>query len=73
MRQEEQMLDRHLEQSKVAEAKEPVQNARFLNMRKLVWEFNRMHRRFNQVEEMAQRLRLENQVPAARVMSSSDL
>lgn len=37
--------------------RKPVENARFLNMRKLVWEFNRMHKRFAQVEDMSKRLR----------------
>jgi hypothetical protein len=66
MRQEEQMLDRQQERNKAAA--EPVENARFLNMRKLVWEFNRMHRRFNQVEDMAKRLRIESKVrPQAHI------
>ena len=60
MRQEEQMLDRQQERDKAAA--ETTENARFLNIRKLVWEFNRMHRRFNQVEDMAKRLRIESKV-----------
>jgi hypothetical protein len=31
------------------EQDKPKENARFLNLRKLVWEFNRLHRRFVQV------------------------
>jgi hypothetical protein len=48
-------LDRQDRQSH--EQRKPVENARFLNMRKLVWEFNRMHKRFTQVEEISKRLR----------------
>ena len=48
MWQEEEMLDRR-DQDQDAREK-PMENARFLNMRKLVWEFNRMHRRFTEVE-----------------------
>lgn len=54
MRQEEEMLCR----SDSSENK-PTESARFLNMRKLVWEFNRMQKRFIQVEHMAERLRTE--------------
>ena len=54
MRQEEEVLGR----SDRNENK-PTASARFLNMRKLVWEFNRMQKRFIQVEHMAERLRTD--------------
>lgn len=37
-----------------------VDAERFQNMRKLVWEFNRMHRRFNQVEELSKSINSAN-------------
>ena len=68
MWQEEEMLDRR-DQDQDAREK-PMENARFLNMRKLVWEFNRMHRRFTEVE-CAPLLHVASRVTKARCCQQS--
>ena len=67
MRQDQMTLDRHDKHSP-GEHK-LLENSRFLNMRKLVWEFNRMHRRFTHVEDMSKRVRANQDILNAKVSS----
>jgi hypothetical protein len=67
MRQDQLTLDRHDKHS--PGERKLLENSRFLNMRKLVWEFNSMHKRFTHVEDMSKRVRANQDILNAKVSS----
>jgi hypothetical protein len=71
MRQDQMTLDRHDKHS--PGERKLLENSRFLNMRKLVWEFNRMHKRFTHVEDMSKRVRANQDILNAKVSSHTYL